>query len=146
MDDKVKEVLKVAGEKLQRFRFYLVKQYKRSRRDLRRFLHPKDGGTWKVSLFRSSSLQSQVVTVLPVFAVRAAPGRARRCIDGTWRSLLIFSGRRWALKTRYNNGTSDKASSLLPPPTNCNFLLFNVLCCSLSLMTWEVKIMMSAWK
>ena len=48
MDDKVKELLQKAGEKLQRFRFYLVKQYKRQRRDLRRFLHPKDGGTWQV--------------------------------------------------------------------------------------------------
>ena len=47
MDEKVKEVLKAAGEKLQRLRFYLVKQYKRQRRDLKRLLNPKNGSTWQ---------------------------------------------------------------------------------------------------
>ena len=47
MEDQIKEKLLLVKEKFQRFSLYLAKQYVRTKRDIHRMLHPRDGSTWR---------------------------------------------------------------------------------------------------
>ena len=57
MEDQIKEKLLLVKEKFQRFSLYLAKQYVRTKRDIHRMLHPRDGSTWRGKKLRRQLLR-----------------------------------------------------------------------------------------